>query len=159
MKKRLLSKLILILVLISTISTFASADQRMDKSPSAASNHTSIDTDSSATTEQESKQKPYVEDGVLMCSCGIPYFEHLEQNKNKDEIHLLAPTCGCGGIILTTVTKYEWFYTGTQKKCIHHYYRDDYEMERKVITKYNCNNCSYLEYISDSEYKWECRGW
>lgn len=159
MKKRLLAKLILILVLISTISTFASADQRMDKSLYDPSNHTLIDIESSATTEQETKLEPYVKDGVLMCSCGIPYFEHLEQNKNKDEIHLLAPTCGCGGEILTTVTKYEWFYTRAQRKCIHHYYGDDYEMERKVVTKYNCNNCSYLEYVSDSEYKWECRGW
>lgn len=154
MKKRSLAKLILILVLISTISPFVSADQKVDKSP-----YTPIDTESSVATEQEAKQNPYVEDGVLMCSCGIPYFEHLEQNKNKDEIHLLAPTCGCGGVILTIVTEYEWFYTGAQRKCIHHYYGDDYEMERKVVTKYNCNNCSYLEYVSSSENKWECRGW
>ncbi|SCG82469.1 hypothetical protein DW1_0861 [Proteiniborus sp. DW1] len=159
MKKRLLAKLILMLVLISYISTFASADQRMDTSTYVTSNHTSIDTESPVTTEQENKQEPYVEDGVLMCSCGIPYFEHLDQNKNKDEFHLLTPICGCGGKILTTVTKFDWFYTKEERKCIHHHYGHDYEMERKVVTKYSCNNCSYLEYDSYSEYKWECKGW
>lgn len=162
MKKRLLAKLILILVLISTISTFASADQRMDKSPHVPSNHTSIDAKPSSTKEQKTKQEPYVEDGVLMCSCGIPHKKHIEQTKQHASINedgLEAYTCECEGTVLITETPTKWFYTKEYIKCSHHYYGNDYEMKRYVITDYKCSECCYKYSIVKQDYKWDCRGW
>ncbi len=161
LKKRLLAKLILILVLISTISTFAFADQRMDKVPYAPSNHTPIESEASAITEQEVKQEPYVEDGVLMCSCGIPHKEHIEQTKQRayDEDGLEAYTCECGGIVLITETPTKWFYTKECEKCSHHYYGHDYEMKRFVIVDFRCSECCYKYSIVKQEFKWDCKGW
>lgn len=159
MKKRLLAKLILMFALISYISTFASADQRMDTSTYVPSNHTSIDTESSATTEQVSKQEPYVENGVLMCSCGIPYSKHLERS-HTDDIGINAPACECGGVIIITETPGKtWFYTDRIRKCQHKANGHDYEMARHVIVDYKCTRCTYVESVVRQEYKWECRGW
>ncbi|SCG82470.1 hypothetical protein DW1_0862 [Proteiniborus sp. DW1] len=158
MKKRLLTKLILMLVLISYISTFASADQRMDTSTYVTSNHTSIDTESSATTEQVSKQEPYVENGVLMCSCGIPYSKHLERSHTND-IGINAYKCDCGGNIRESRTPGPWFYTDESKECQHKKYGHDYEMARHVRVDYKCTQCAYVYSIGTYEYKWECKGW
>ncbi|SCG82468.1 hypothetical protein DW1_0860 [Proteiniborus sp. DW1] len=158
MKKRLLAKLILMLVLISYISTFASADQRMDTSTYVPSNHTSIDTESSATTEQVSKQEPYVENGVLMCSCGIPYSKHLERS-HTDDIGINAYKCDCGGNIRESRIPGPWKYTHESKECQHKKYGHDYKMVRDVIVVYECIQCAYVDSITTQDSKWECRGW
>ncbi len=158
MKKRLLAKLILILVLIGTISTFASADQRMDETPYAPSNHTSIESEASATTEQEAKQEPYVENGVLMCSCGIPYSKHLKHQRT-DDIDINAYKCDCGGNITVTRIPGPWFYTDNSTECQHKKFGHDYEMVRDVIVVYKCTECAYVESTTTQDFKWECRGW
>lgn len=160
MKKGLLSKLVIILVLISTISTFALTEQRMDNNPCTPSNHTSINANSYASTEQESKQEPYVEDGVFMCSCGIPYSKHLEHS-HTDDIGVNAYKCYycSGNIIITKTPGKTWFYTGEIRKCQHKANGHDYEMARHVIVDYKCTDCAYVDSIVTQEYKWECRGW
>ena len=100
------------------------------------------------------------EDGIGMCDCGITYQQHEETIKelNEDGISPRALACDCGGALNTKVVfNGEWYYSSAVS-CRHNKNGSDYIYQRRKITSYRCNRCSFYQELDSYDTENRCKG-
>ena len=114
----------------------------------------SIEADSSSSYDNSLGEVSYDEEKGLICSCGIPFSEHKENEK------LRSSECACGGRVVSISPVYgSWRYSGKSRNCTHKYSNGhDYELVRTYITGSKCTKCLYSSERTGTDSKWECKG-
>ena len=100
------------------------------------------------------------EDGIGICDCGITYKQHEDTIKNLNEggISSRALACDCGGSLFTKlVYTGEWYYSSAVS-CKHNKNGSDYIYQRRTITSYKCNRCSFYQEVDRYETENRCKG-
>ena len=100
------------------------------------------------------------EDGIGICDCGITYQQHEETLKkiNEEGISTRDLICDCGGL-LTSKLVYtgDWYYSSAISYS-HNKNGSDYIYERRNITSYKCNSCSFYKEVDRYETENRCKG-
>lgn len=118
-------------------------------------------TASAFAAEKTSEDGVYVQDGVVMCSCGTSIKAH------REEVAVLAESpearyvpCSCGGqIVESLIFTSPWNLTGGAKRCTHGFPNGhDYEKSRTAVYQSKCSRCSFSTERTATETTWECRG-
>ena len=118
-------------------------------------------TASAFAAEKTSEDGVYVQDGVVMCSCGTSIKAH------REEMAALAESpearnipCSCGGrLVESLLFASPWDFTGAQRPCVHGSLGGyDKERYRNLIYRTTCNRCDISFQRTATETQWACHG-
>ena len=118
-------------------------------------------TASAFAAEKISEDGVYVQDGVVMCSCGTSIKAHREKMAALDESAEAGEiSCSCGGqIVESLIFTAPWDFTELSRRCTHGFPNGhDYEKSRTLIYQAECSGCSFSSHRAATETTWECRG-
>lgn len=118
-------------------------------------------TASAFAAEKTSEDGVYVQDGVVMCSCGTSIKAHREKMAALDESAEAGEiSCSCGGqIVESLIFTAPWDFTELSRRCTHGFPNGhDYEKSRTLIYQAECSGCSFSSHRAATETTWECRG-
>ena len=111
--------------------------------------------------EKTSEDGVYVQDGVVMCSCGTSIKAHQEEVAVLGESAEAGDiSCSCGGqIVESLIFESPWNFTELSRRCTHGFSNGhDYEKSRTLIYQTKCDTCCFSSHRAATETTWECRG-
>lgn len=119
-------------------------------------------TASAFAAEKTSEDGVYVQDGVVMCSCGTSIKAHREEMAALGGIPegRYIPCLSCDGrLVESLIFTSPWDFTGASRPCSHGFSNGhDYEKARTLMYRTTCSGCSLSYQRNATETTWECRG-
>lgn len=111
--------------------------------------------------EKTSEDGVYVQDGVVMCSCGTSIKAHREEMAalaESPEARYIPCSCG-GSLVESLIFTSPWDLTGVSQPCSHGFPNGhDYQKARTLTYRTTCSRCSLSYQRTATETTWECRG-
>lgn len=66
--------------------------------------------------------------------------------------------CNQDTAVWITETRYDASPTGLERKCEHHRFGTDLEMENVTLITYRCRECEAVDFETERTYYWKCCG-